>query len=82
MGARRGKPIPYLPVYDLDNIYSYHKPSQSDITRHAAIRDAASAFAGVVLSNAGSGRERSLALTQIEQAMFWANAAVAREPDE
>jgi len=32
-----------------------------------------------VLQVAPDSRERSLALTKIEEAVFWANAAIARE---
>ena len=82
MGARRGWPVAAPTQYDLDNVFSYHKPSQGDIVRHATIRDAARVFAEVVLTNTGPGREQALALTAVEIAMFWANASVAREPDD
>lgn len=79
MGARRGKPVIVFPVHDLDRNYTYHKPDDDKILRHQAIRESGRELAQLVITRTPPGREQSLALTKIEEAMFWANAAVARE---
>jgi hypothetical protein len=42
------------------------------------MRGEARAFAETVIQLCPPGRETSLAVTKIEEAMFWANAAIAR----
>ena len=39
-------------------------------------------LAGAVVERTPTSREQSLALTQIEQASFWAVAAIARNPPQ
>lgn len=46
------------------------------------IRDAALTFAEHLDTLCPASRELDLALTNIEQAMFWANAAIARRSPE
>lgn len=43
------------------------------------IRDAARQFAHMINICAPDSREKSLALTKLEEAMMWANAAISRE---
>lgn len=50
---------------------------QRDIL-HGRIRAAAREFAELVTILVGGGRERSLSLTHIEEAMMWANLGIAR----
>lgn len=65
---------------DLDRRFAYHQPpDQETINRHAEIRGACARAAEVVNINAPEGREKSLAITKLEEAMMWANAAIARE---
>lgn len=64
---------------DLDVRFNYHAPDEDRITRHQAVREAARRMAVAVLQVTEPGREQALALTKIEEAMFWANASVARE---
>jgi uncharacterized protein DUF6894 len=45
---------------------------------HAAVREACRAAAEVVDRTVPDGREKSLALTKLEEATFWANAGIAR----
>ncbi len=64
--------------YPLDNNFTYHAPKGDQAERYEAIRSKAKELAALVLEDCPSSRERSLALTQIETAVFWANAAIAR----
>ncbi len=66
--------------YDaLDVRFKHHAPDADAITCHEAVREAARRMAVAVVSVAPESRERSLAMTKIEEAMMWANAAIARE---
>ena len=65
--------------YDVENIFSYHSPSKEDISVHENIRQTAKEFAKYLLSKVPSSRERSLALTHLEEVVFWANASLARK---
>jgi len=63
---------------DLDNRFNYHKPDAAKVILHEDIRNAARALAKDVDLLVPDGREKALALTKIEEVMFWANAAIAR----
>lgn len=58
--------------------FTYHAPFGDQAARYVLIRDLAKALAFVFVENAPSSRELSLALTNLEQAIMWANAAIAR----
>lgn len=45
---------------------------------YKALKDGALDLGLVVLRNAPPSRERSLALTKLEESVMWANAAIAR----
>lgn len=61
--------------------FNYHQPNtQEKIDRHRQVREAClGAAARVVEATGASSREQSTAITKLEEAMFWANAAIARE---
>lgn len=64
---------------DLDKRFRSHPvdAEQAECLDH--VRSAMRSAAVAVLQVAPEGRERALALTKLEEAMFWANAAIARE---
>lgn len=64
--------------YPLDNNFVYHAPDKDQEARYTAIRQTAKDFAALILRYTPDSREQALALTNLEQAVFWANAAVAR----
>lgn len=64
---------------DLDNRFTYHAPTPERVNLHELTRDACRIAATAINANAPECREKSLALTKIEEAMFWANAAIARQ---
>lgn len=63
---------------DLDKNFKYHQPDEEKRALHAEVRGKARSLADTVLVRCPPGREQSIALTKIEEAMFWANAAIAR----
>lgn len=67
---------------DLTKRFMPHEVGISQANQMCEIRSAALYLAKVIQSNTPPSREQSLALTNVEQAMFWANAAIAREPQE
>lgn len=63
---------------DLKNRFTCHAPKDGQADRHNALRVDAHDLALLILGNVPPGRERALALTNLEQAIFWANAGIAR----
>lgn len=63
---------------DLDNRFTYHAPKDGQAERYQAIRAKGKELAELVTTEAPTSREQSLALTKIEEAVMWANAAIAR----
>jgi len=61
----------------LDNWFTYHSPAGDQIARYAAIREAAIAFAVVVVENCVSSADRTSALRKIREATMTANASIA-----
>jgi len=62
----------------LENNFKYHPPKEGQADRYVRIRNAAKSFAEVIAEECPESRELSIALTSIEDASMWANAAIAR----
>lgn len=64
----------------LDNNFSYHSPITElyQAERYVQIRDEAKKLAYFLCNNCPPSRELSLALTNLEDCIMWANAAIAR----
>lgn len=58
--------------------FSYHAPKDDQPARYIALRENARVLATQIIQYAPDSRERSLAITKLEEAVFWANAAIAR----
>jgi hypothetical protein len=58
--------------------FTYHPPVPNQVPRYEKIRDYARTFAATILKDCPPSRERSLALTHLEEAVMWANASIAR----
>ena len=69
-------------IEDLTHRFEYHAPT-SDGRRaaHAHVRGSCLALARTLHALVPDGREKAIVITKIEEAMFWANAALARQPD-
>lgn len=62
----------------IDNDFCYHKPFGAQAERYTSIREKAKQMAHFLAQNCPMSRELSLALTKLEEVVFWANAAIAR----
>lgn len=67
---------------DLDNRFSYHKPISDQSERYEEIRGSAKQLAKLFMLTCPRSRELSLALTNLEQSVMWANASIARNETE
>lgn len=63
---------------DLENRFTYHPPKDDQPQRYNELRMLARTMATAVITRTPPGREQALALTKLEEACFWANAAIAR----
>ena len=68
--------------YDLNVRFTYHKPFGTQPLRYEEIRATAWEFAEYLVNNCPDSRELSLAITKLEEAVFWANASIARHEEE
>ncbi len=62
----------------LERDFSYHPPKEGQAERYTFLRDVARKFATDILADCPPSRERSLALTKLEECVMWANASIAR----
>lgn len=63
---------------DINNRFTYHAPKGDQAQTYETIRSEAKGLALLLLEKCPPSRELSLALTNLEQAVFWANASIAR----
>ena len=69
-------------IRDIDNRFTYHKPHGDQNERYVKLRETAREFALEIYDLCPASRERSLAITKLEEAVMWANASIARNEDE
>lgn len=62
----------------IEKNYSYHAPKDDQPERYEKIRFKAKMLAAYINENCPESREKSLAFTKLEEAVMWANAAIAR----
>lgn len=69
-----------MKIEDLQNRFDYHPLRDGhDAAKHARVRNVLFDAARMVVEEVPEGREQAMAVTKLEEAMFWANAGVARE---
>lgn len=63
---------------DLENRFTSHAPKKGQQLKYAIVRGEALALAKKIVILTPNSREQYLALTKLEEAVFWANSAIAR----
>lgn len=69
--------MPVIDSAEIERRFSYHAPDTERRLLHENMRVSFKATAHVV-AGLPESREKSLAMTALEESMFWANAAIAR----
>jgi hypothetical protein len=65
---------------ELTNRFSYHPPKAATVVEdHQDIRQGCKTLAVLIDQVCYDGREKAVALTKLEEVMFWANASIARQ---
>lgn len=62
----------------VEKTFTYHAPKADQPERYVVLRDMAKDLAYKIIKNTPTSREQSLAITHLEEAIFYANAAIAR----
>ncbi len=63
---------------EIRNRFTYHPPVKDQPERYEDLRKKGLQLALDISTACPQSRERALAITNLEQAIFWANAAIAR----
>lgn len=62
----------------IENNFMYHAPKDEQPSRYFTIREEGKKLALLIDALCPDSREKSLAMTKIEEAVMWANASIAR----
>jgi len=71
-----------LTIQQIEDAVTYHKPTAEAIECHTEVRECIKTALHIINNTLPDCREKSLAITKIEEAMFWANAGIARNHDK
>ncbi len=66
---------------EIKNTFTYHKPFGDQTQRYEILRRHAKALAVLISVHCPNSREKSLAFTNLQQAIMWANASIAINED-
>jgi hypothetical protein len=64
--------------YPVENNFKYHAPKGDQPEKYVALREKAKELAYLIIEKCPPSRERSVALTNLEDSVMWANASIAR----
>lgn len=62
----------------IENTFTYHTPKDDQPAKYQAIREKAKELAYMIDELVPDSREKSLAMTKLEECSMWANAGIAR----
>lgn len=62
---------------DIENSFTYHPPKGTQPERYVLLRDNAKKLANLILTNCPPGAEQTIAIRRVEEAIMWANKAIA-----
>lgn len=69
-----------MSIEDLDNRFKFHPATDKTGPQHDDVRGLCRQLALLLNDKLPEGREKAVVFTKLEEVMFWANAAIARNP--
>ena len=66
----------------IESNFSYHPPVEGQPEKYEELRGLAKSLAYRITNLCPPSRERSLALTSLEESIMWANASIARNENQ
>ena len=66
----------------IEHCFASHVVNPEQVDGMDNIRTSCTVLGGVIDARCPDGREKSLALTKLEEVMFWADAAIARAKND
>ena len=67
-----------MELQELNCRFTYHAPKEGQPEKYVVLREKGKELAKLIVELVPVGREQSLAITELEAAIFWANAGIAR----
>lgn len=61
----------------IENTFTYHRPFGDQPARYERLRAKAKELAYLIERSCPNSREKSLAMTNLQQSIMWANASIA-----
>ena len=65
-------------IKDLESRFKHHEMSEEAITKSKKLRNATFNLADIIDIYCSNSQEKELALTKLEESLFWCNADLAR----
>jgi hypothetical protein len=65
----------------IDNNFTYHKPMPTDLIKFERLRNMAKEYSELVNELCPDSREKSIAITKIEESNMWSNASIVRDSE-
>lgn len=62
----------------IENNFKYHAPKEGQADKYNSLREKAKELAYLIDELCPNSREKSVAMTQLEDTIMWANASIAR----
>lgn len=63
---------------DIEKRFTYHSPKADQPQRYKALREKSKELAKLINESCPDSREKSVAFTELESCVMWANASIAR----
>ena len=67
-----------MELKELQNRFTYHPPKENQPARYEFIREECLKLAETINNNCPDSREKSVALTKLDEVSMWSNASIAR----